>query len=223
MNADDKYVSVAIAADLAGIPARTLRYWVEAKKLATVAGKHGRLVRMGDVDRVARQRGRASGNVLPASEGAAAIAADVATGPEIGPGVGPVVALVERAYREALAAKDREIAVKDELIAELRGRAERAERRLGESSGVEREGQQAPSPVSPQPGAGDHRALPLVQRIVRWWNGERNILREAPSGPPAKCGVSPHCLSNAPRDVPPWPQCSARRARPTTGKRMRRA
>ncbi len=183
MNADDEYVSVAIAADLAGIPARTLRYWVEAKKVATVAGKHGRLVRMRDVDRVARQRGRASGNVLPASEGAAAIAADVATGPEIGPGVGPVVALVERAYREALAAKDREIAAKDELIAELRGRAERAERRLGESGRVEKEGQQAPSPVSPRLGAGDRRPLLLVQRIVRWWNDERNILREAPLGP----------------------------------------
>ncbi len=178
MNADDEYVSVATAADLAGIPARTLRYWVEAKKLATVAGKHGRLVRMGDVDRVARQSGRASGNVLPSSEGAAAIAADVATGPEIGPGVGPVVALVERAYREALAAKDREIAAKDELIAELRDRAERAERaeqRLEESGGVEREGRQAPSPVSPRLGAGDRRPLPLVQRIMRWWNGERNI------------------------------------------------
>jgi len=186
VNADDEYVSVATAADLAGIPARTLRYWVEAKKLATVAGKHGRLVRMGDVDRVARQRGRASGNVLPASEGAAAIAADVATSHEIGPGVGPVVALVERAYREALAAKDREIAAKDELIAELRGRAERAEQRLGESGRVEREGRQAPSPVSPWPSAGDHRPLPLVQRIVRWWNGERNILREAPQGRPGK-------------------------------------
>jgi len=174
---------VAIAADLAGIPARTLRYWVEAKKLATVAGKRGRLVLMGDVDRVARQRGRASGNVLPSSEGAAAIAADVATRPEIEPGVGPVVALVERAYREALAAKDREIAVKDELIAELRGRAERAERRLEGSGSVEREGQQAPSPVSPRLGAGGRRPLPLVQRIMRWWNGERNILREAPPGP----------------------------------------
>jgi len=183
VNADDEYVSVATAADLAGIPARTLRYWVEAKKLATVAGKHGRLVRMGDVDRVARQSGRASGNVLPSSDGAAAIAADVATGHEIGPGVGPVVALVERAYREALAAKDREIAAKDELITELRGRAERAEQRLEGSGGVEREGRQAPSPVSPWPSAGDYRPLPLVQRIVRWWNGERNILREAPPGP----------------------------------------
>ncbi len=183
MNADDEYVSVAIAADLAGIPARTLRYWIEAKKVATVAGKRGRLVRMRDVDRVARQRGRASGNVLPASEGAAAIAADVAAERETGPGVGPLVALVERAYREALAAKDREIAAKDELIAELRGRAERAEQRLEESGGVEREGRQAPSPVSPWPGAGDHRPLPLVKRIVRWWNGERNILREAPPGP----------------------------------------
>jgi len=186
VNADDEYVSVAIAADLAGIPARTLRYWVEAKKLATVAGKHGRLVRTADVDRVARQSGRASGNVLPSSEGAAAIAADVATSHEIGPGVGPVVALVERAYREALAAKDREIAAKDELIAELRGRAERAEQRLEESDGVEREGRQAPSPMSPWPGAGDRRPLPLVQRIVRWWNGERNILREAPQGRPGK-------------------------------------
>jgi len=175
VNADDEYVSVATAADLAGIPARTLRYWVEAKKLATVAGKHGRLVRMGDVDRVARQSGRASGNVLPSSEGGAAIAADVATGHEIGPGVGPVVALVERAYREALSAKDREIAAKDELIAELRGRAERAEQQLEESGGVEREGRQAPSPVPPRLGAGDRRPPPLVQRIVRWWNDERNI------------------------------------------------
>ncbi len=173
MNADDEYVSVASAADLAGIPARTLRYWIEAKKVATVAGKHGRLVRTADVDRVARQSGRASGNVLPSREGSAAMAADLAAERETGPGVGPIVALIERAYREALAAKDREIAAKDELIAELRGRAERAERaerQLGDGSGAEREEQQVPSPppVSSRQGSGDRRPLSLASRIARW-------------------------------------------------------
>jgi len=170
VNADDEYVSVAIAADLAGIPARTLRYWIEAKKVATVAGKHGRLVRTADVDRVARQSGRASGNVLPSREGSAAMAADLAIEHETGPGVGPIVALVERAYREALAAKDREITAKDELIAELRGRAERAERPLGDGGGAEREKQHVPSPppASSRQGSGDRRPLSLANRIARW-------------------------------------------------------
>ena len=177
MNADDEYVSVSIAADLAGIPARTLRYWIEAKKVATVAGKHGRLVRTADVDRVARQSGRASGNVLPSREGSAAIAANIAAERETGPSVGPIVALIERAYRAALAAKDREIAAKDreiaakdELIAELRGRAERAERQLGDVSGAEREEQHVPSPplASSRQGSGDRRPLSLANRIARW-------------------------------------------------------
>ena len=170
MNADDEYVSVAIAADLAGIPARTLRYWIEAKKVATVAGKHGRLVRTADVDRVARQSGRASGNVLPSREGSAAISADRAAERETGPGVGPIIALVERAYREALAAKDREIAAKDELIAELRDRAERAERQLGDVSGAEMKEQEVPSPplASSRQGLGDRRPLSLANRIARW-------------------------------------------------------
>ena len=177
MNADDEYVSVAIAADLAGIPARTLRYWIEAKKVATVAGKHGRLVRTADVDRVARQSGRASGHVLPSREGSAAIAADLAAERETGPGVGPIIALVERAYREALAAKDREITAKDreitakdELIAELRGRAERAVRPLGAGGGAEREKQHVPSPppASSRQGSGNRRPLSRANRIARW-------------------------------------------------------
>ena len=162
VNGDDNYVSVATAAELAGISARTLRYWIESKRLATVAGKHGRLVRPSDVDRVARHSGRASGNVLPSHEGTAAVAADVAT--EQGAGL-QVVALVEHAYREALAAKDREIAAKDALIAELRARAERAERRPGDARSVEREGQQA---TLPRHGPGDHRPPSLARRIARW-------------------------------------------------------
>ncbi len=91
--------------------------------------------------------------------------------------MGPIVALIERAYREALAAKDREITAKDreitakdELIAELRGRAERAERQLGDVSGAEREEQHVPSPppASSRQGSGDRRPLSLANRIARW-------------------------------------------------------
>jgi len=54
----NEHVTVATAADLAGVPARTLRYWVETGKLPAIAGKHGRLVRLGDVREIASLTGK---------------------------------------------------------------------------------------------------------------------------------------------------------------------
>jgi len=49
--------------------------------------------------------------------------------------------------------------------------------------------------------------------------GERSILWEAPQGRSGKMWSEVHICQQMPPDAPPWPQCSATRARPTTGKR----
>lgn len=53
----ESYVSVALAGKITGIPVRTVHYWVTTGKVRIVAGgpnARGKLVRLGDVQRVAR-------------------------------------------------------------------------------------------------------------------------------------------------------------------------
>ena len=45
----DDYVTMASAADSAGIPVTTLRHWVDSGRLPAAVGKRGRLVRLADV------------------------------------------------------------------------------------------------------------------------------------------------------------------------------
>lgn len=56
------YMSVESASNVAGISPRTLRYWIKSGKLAAVAGKRGKLVRRGDVERLAALAGKGVGN-----------------------------------------------------------------------------------------------------------------------------------------------------------------
>ncbi len=87
----NEHVTVATAADLAGVPARTLRYWIETGKLPAIAGKHGRLVRLGDVREIASLTGKdgnlgnglaavAAGKVTATADLAGNLAAEVADG-----------------------------------------------------------------------------------------------------------------------------------------------
>lgn len=87
----DEYVTVTAASDLTGVPARTLRYWVKAGKLPSVSGKHGRLVRLGDVREIASLTGKdgnlgnsfaavAAGKVTATADLAGNLAAKVAEG-----------------------------------------------------------------------------------------------------------------------------------------------
>src|SRR5215207_876681 len=45
----DEYLPVESAGNVAGISARTLRYWIKGGKLPAIAGNRGKLVRLGDV------------------------------------------------------------------------------------------------------------------------------------------------------------------------------
>jgi hypothetical protein len=60
---DDALVAVESAGKLANIPPRTLRHWISTGKLPATAGVRGKLVRMGDVRRIAVLTGRDVGNV----------------------------------------------------------------------------------------------------------------------------------------------------------------
>jgi excisionase family DNA binding protein len=55
-------VSAEIAANSAGISARTIRYWVKSGKLPATQGKRGRLVNYDDVQQILALTGRRSGN-----------------------------------------------------------------------------------------------------------------------------------------------------------------
>ncbi len=59
---DDIPIAVDLAGARAGIPPRTLRDWISKGKLPAVAGPRGKLVRMGDVRRIAVLTGRSVGN-----------------------------------------------------------------------------------------------------------------------------------------------------------------
>lgn len=58
----DDYVTVDAAAISTGIAARTIRYWIANGKLTATAEKRGRLVRLGDVERIGAMTGRRNGN-----------------------------------------------------------------------------------------------------------------------------------------------------------------
>src|SRR2546428_9043167 len=132
-----------LAADTAGIPITTLRQWVECGKLPASAGNRGRLVRLADVQRLMASEDLAPGT-LAATEDAtvdqrcggradmalAARAAEQSAALQhlraIDGNRVAFMARLDALYRAQVAAKNREIATKDELIVELERRAERA-------------------------------------------------------------------------------------------------
>jgi len=140
VNGND-YVTLINAADTANVPAGTLRQWIENGRLPATTSDRGRLVRLADVWRLVEPAGT---TVAPAS------VADTVTpagAPQSAVSVSPVAAAggrrrvvarvgaayidkLDELYRAQIAAKSGEIATKDELIVELRRRAERAEQQV---------------------------------------------------------------------------------------------
>jgi len=140
VNGND-YVTLINAADTANIPAGTLRQWIESGRLPATTSDRGRLVRLTDVWRLVEVAGATDAptstveTVLPA--GAPTSAAPVAPVPSARRRQRTVARMsavyidkLDELYRAQIAAKGGEIATKDELIVELRRRAERAEQQV---------------------------------------------------------------------------------------------
>jgi hypothetical protein len=187
----EDYVTMASAADSAGIPVTTLRHWVDNGRLPATVGKRGRLVRLADVQHLVAMDGTSlhsagtsapngaampdsaetsvgrndngaagatrNGSAAPGSTETAASsddetfdvvpdkttaaaedAAATATGTvepaaarqqrlAIFSNAAAFIGKLDQLYRAQIAAKDGQLAAKDELIVELRRRADRAE------------------------------------------------------------------------------------------------
>ncbi len=134
---DDEYIPITVAAEVANIPARTVRAWVADGKLPAISGKRGKLVRRGDVDQIATLTGRADGRVTASGNAAVSLATEVATNPHHDALIPSQLYAVYQQTLDAQAAElarldqlyREQIAAKDALIDELRRRAEHAERR----------------------------------------------------------------------------------------------
>ncbi len=186
VNGND-YVTLINAADTANVPAGTLRQWIENGRLPATTSDRGRLVRLADVwrliepDQVAAAMTSVVDGITPAD-----------AQPPPGP-VAPVLATTSRRrvvarigaayidkldelYRAQIAAKSGEIATKDELIVELRRRAERAEQQVMDMEQRLAEAR-APASVEPAPPAGDAPVQPVasprtrsfLERLLLWY------------------------------------------------------
>ena len=78
MAANTGFTTVESAAAIAGISARTLRYWIAAGKLPARGGKRGRLVRLSDVEQLAALAGKLSGKDSLPADSAVAVAGNIA-------------------------------------------------------------------------------------------------------------------------------------------------
>ena len=221
----DEYVTMASAADIAGIPVTTLRQWVDSGRLPARVGKRGRLVRLADVQHLVAGDGTSSpngaatpasaqtsvgrndnvaagapsnGSAAPGSAQTAAPADDetVDAGPDkttaaledaaatatetvepaatrqqrlaIVSNAAAFIGKLDQLYRAQIAAKDGEIAAKDELIVELRRRAERTEQhaarleqKLADLRAHAEVVETQPVPPASHPG--------LLRRIMSWY------------------------------------------------------
>ena len=72
------HVAVEVASRQTGIPARTLRHWIGSGKLSAIAGKRGKLVSMGEVERIAVLIGKQLGNATGVDGNPATFAEEVA-------------------------------------------------------------------------------------------------------------------------------------------------
>ncbi len=137
MNGVD-YVTLTSAADTANVPAGTLRQWIESGKLPATTSDRGRLVRLADVWRLIAVDGGASPVEAVVETAPASTALDAVSHPvrrrQRGVPAAPAayIAKLDELYRAQLVAKDDAIATKDELIGELRRRAEQAEQQVAD-------------------------------------------------------------------------------------------
>jgi hypothetical protein len=219
----DEYVTMASAADIAGIPVTMLRQWVDSGRLPARIGQRGRLVRLADVQYLVAAGGpsppngvarparaqtsvgndnvaaAAPGNgaagpgrtqtATPSHDKTAAVGPDKTTAAEdaaatatgavesaaarqqrlaIVSNAAAFISKLDQLYRAQIAAKDGQIAAKDELIVELRRRAERAEQhatrleqKLADLRAHAEVVETQPVPPAPHPG--------LVRRIMSWY------------------------------------------------------
>ncbi len=126
------YLAVHLAAQLAGVSERTLRHWIKRGKVPSIAGNCGALVRLADVRGVVDLAGmtRQESANLPSDSLDSHLAEHLAeSGRQETALEAPredqtqaLLAVIEAAY-------DGQLAAKDDLIAELRRRAEVAEER----------------------------------------------------------------------------------------------
>ena len=192
------YTTLTSAADSAGVAVSTLRYWIETGRLMATSSERGRLVRLSDVQElVAQERdGAGQSNGGDQDSGAHSIAAGDADGGDMrgaeattlvvarsgtvqsvrrrrSAGAGNVAAFmakVDELYREQIAAKDGEIAAKNELIGELRLRAERAENQAAQLE-QKLAGGQAEEAAAMAESASAPRDLGLFARLKAWYLG----------------------------------------------------
>jgi len=136
------YVTIGTAAVRADIPEGTLRRWIAAGALPAKVDAGEQVVRLEDVWRLL-SRDAPTPRVAPRREEGAVVVTGTAVEPArhlaparpeglalIGALVGAMIGKLDDLYGEALTAKDNQLAAKDDLIVELRGRIERAERGL---------------------------------------------------------------------------------------------
>jgi len=191
-NAND-YVTLTGAADAANIPASTLRRWIENGRLPATTGDRGRLVRLADVWRLVEAPDGApeqASNGIP-ERALDQITSPAATAEDMAPpvlAVAPSPARRQRAgpaataaymskldelYRAQIDSKNGEIATKDELIVELRRRAELAEREamaLAQRLAEARESHDEHTTSMPaQPPATTPTSLTFLLRLLHWY------------------------------------------------------
>ena len=183
------YVTLINAADTANVPAGTLRQWIESGRLPATTSDRGRLVRLADVWRLVEVAGATSAptptsvadTATPAGAPPPPTPVPVASMP-VARGQRRVVARIGAAYidkldelyRAQIAAKSGEIATKDELIVELRRRAERAEQHIATMEQQLAEAR-APAIAEPTPDMDSMHARPsppqtsgLLARLLLW-------------------------------------------------------
>ncbi len=172
----NEHVTVATAADLAGVPARTLRYWVETGKLPAIAGKHGRLVRLGDVREIMAMTGKdgnlgnglaavAAGKVTATADLAGNLAAEVAEGSRtVAPERGVAATLMQEMVRQVVApladANERLTTANERQAAEL-ARVHEVARQQAEELGRERAIREAAEREADE--------LRRARRQMPWW------------------------------------------------------
>jgi len=151
-----QYVTVAMAAEVTGIPARTLRRWTRDGQLPAVAAAGGKLVALDDVERIVTMKRPDHGHHEPTATMAAPVATAMTTATR------PLAEQQLATLRDGLVAPLVELTERQQQrIAELERENGALHARL---SNVEAQQAAAPIPASnaPQTATGDATDVP-------WW------------------------------------------------------
>ncbi len=219
----NEYLPVETAGNTAGISPRTLRYWVRSGKLPAVEGQRGKLVRLGDVLRLAELTGKpatlpairrqANGTAGNSATSAVGNAGNVANSPGDDEDVHEVVppsGAVSPAARSQLEA------IRDEWLRPLVDRIGELEREAGQLqervAGVERE-RDAVTRERDDVAARLADDRKLADQLVNVLQAERDALaaeverlrtaQDVPHAAPAPQGEA-HPVEGAPDTSPSW-------------------